>query len=169
MSEFKFNATESLGNTVPLHRGFFLCVLHADKKPPHVGCLVDGHFFSLKVNGKDEQIPVNQLFKALSLKKVPTLFIQVDCEMTRDRVKEVFSNYPSIQVGQSTCLSPLVELFQCKESVHKLSEFLQYLDDLGLIDTVFKVHLTDEFTAISAYSLEEIEQHLVYLSDVKGR
>lgn len=169
MSEFKFNATESLENTVPLHRGFFLCVLHADKIPPHVGCLVEGHFFSLKVNGKDDEIPVNQLFKALSLKKVPTLFIRVDCEMKRDRVKEVYANYSSIHVGQSTCLSPIVELFQCKESVHKLSEFLQYLDDQELIDTVFKVHLTDEFTAISAYSLEEIEQHLVYLSDVKGR
>ena len=169
MSEFKFNATESLENTVPLHRAFFLCVLHADKIPPHVGCLVDGHFFSLKVNGKDEQIPVNQLFKALSHKKVPTLFIQVDCEMKLDRVKEVYANYTSIHVGQSTCLSPIVELFQCNESVHKLSEFLEYLEDQGRIDTVFKVHLTNEFTSISAYSLEEIEQHLTKLSDVKGR
>ncbi|MEN9400628.1 MAG: hypothetical protein RL632_1731 [Bacteroidota bacterium] len=169
MSEFKFNATETLENTVPLQHGFFLCVLHADKIPPHVGCLVDGQFFSLKVNGKDEQIPVNQLFKALSLKQVPTLFIRVDREIKLNWVKEVYANYTAIQVGQSTCLSPLVELFKCKESVRKLSGFLEYLDAQGLIDTVFKVHLTDEFTAISAYSLEEIEQHLVYLSDVKGR
>jgi hypothetical protein len=169
MSEFKFYTTELLENTVPLHRGFFLCVLHADKIPPHVGCLLDGHFFSLKVNGKDEQIPVNQLYKALSLKKVPTLFIQVDCDIKLNRVKEVYANYTSIQVGQSTCLSPLLELFMCKESVRKLSEFLEYLESQGLIDTVFKVHLTDEFTAISAYSLEEIEQHLAKLSDVKGR
>jgi hypothetical protein len=169
MSEFKFNATIPLENTSPLQHGFFLCVLHADKIPPHVGCLVDGHFFSLKVKGKDDQVPVNQLLKSLSIKKVPTLFIHLDVQLKMDQVRAVYANYPCIQVGQSTCLSPIVELFNCKESVHKLSEFLEYLNNQGRIDTVFKVHLTDDFTAICAYSLEEIEQHLVYLSDVKGR
>jgi len=169
MSEFTFKATEVLENTLPLQRGFFLCVLHANKIPPHIGCLIDGQFFSIKVKGKDEQIPINQFFKALSIKKVPTLFIEVDTHINLDRVKDVYANYPCIQVGESTCLSPIVQLFECEESIHKLSEFLEYLTVQGRIKTVFKVHLNNEFSAISAYSLEEIKQHLVYLSDVKGR
>jgi hypothetical protein len=169
MSEFKFSAILSLENTVPLQHGFFICVLHADKIPPHIGCLIDGYFFSLKVNGKDEKIPVDQLVKAISIKTIPSLFIHVDTDINLDQVKEVYANFSCIEVGQSTCLSPIVQLFNCEDSVHKLSEFLQLLTDQGQMKTVFKVHLTNEFFGISAYSLEEIEQRLVYLSDVKGR
>ncbi len=169
MSEFKFSSLHELDQNEALAHGFYLCVLHADKIPPHIGCLIDGLFYSLKVNGKDEQLPVNQLLKAILRKKVPTVFVQVDTPESTRQVAEIYERYQKIEVGESTCLSPLVQLFKCEDSVYKLSQLLEHLNHGGRIKKVFKVHLTDEFTAIAAYSLEEIEQRLVYLSDVKRR
>ncbi len=169
MSEFTFPELVPLPSVVALQTGFFLCVLHADKIPPHVACVVDGQFFSLKVNGKDESIDVSTLLKALSLKKVPTLFIRVNNNITCSEVVRCYGDYSAIEVGKNTCLSPVIDLFECGDRVKKLSDLLRLLTQESLLKEVFKLHLEEDYTALPYYSNEDIEQRLLNLTDVKRR
>ena len=169
MSEFAFPELVALTTVDTLQTGFFLCVLHADKIPPHVACLVDGQFFSLKVNGKDESIDVTSLLKALSLKKVPTLFVRINKIITCSEVLRSYENYSAIQVGKNTCLSPVIDLFECGDRVKKLSDLLRLLQEQSLLKEVFKLHLNEDYTTLPYYSNQDIEQRLLNLTDVKRR
>jgi hypothetical protein len=169
MSEFTFPELIPLPSLDALQVGFFLCVLHADKIPPHVACLVDGQFFSLKVNGKDESIDVSSLLKALSLKKVPTLFVRVNKIITCSEVVRCYENYSAIEVGKNTCLSPVIDLFECGDRVKKLSDLLRILQQESLLKEVFKLHLKEDYVALPNYSNQDIDQRLLNLADVKRR
>jgi hypothetical protein len=169
MSEFTFPELVPLPSVLALQTGFFLCVLHADKIPPHVACVVDGQFFSLKVNGKDESIDVSTLIKALSLKKVPTLFVRVNKNITCSEVVRCYGDYSAIEVGKNTCLSPVIDLFECGDRVKKLSDLLRLLKQESLLKEVFKLHLVEDYTALPDYSNQDIEQRLLNLTDVKRR
>jgi hypothetical protein len=169
MSEFNFPGIVPLQSIDDLKAGFFLCVLHADKIPPHVGCIIEGHFFSLKVSGKDEAVDVSTLFKALTLKKVPTLFIGIKKEISSALVEYIYGNYTTVEVGQNTCLSPVIDLFECQGHVKKLSDLLRLLQEESLLKEVFKLHLREDYTALPDYSNQDIEQRLLNLTDVKRR
>lgn len=169
MSEFNFPGIVSLQSTDELKAGFFLCVLHADKIPPHVGCIIDGQFYSLKVSGKDHAVDVSALFKAITLKKVPTLFIGINKEIPSASVEHIYGKYTSIEVGQNTCLSPMIDLFKCHDRVQKLSDLLRLLQEESLLKEVFKLHLKEDYTALPYYSSQDIEQRLLNLTDVKRR
>ena len=53
MYSFQFDTINSLNNESALNTGCYLCIWHANKIPPHIGILIDGSYFSLKVKGKD--------------------------------------------------------------------------------------------------------------------
>jgi len=169
MSDFTFPGIVPLCSLDVLKSGFFLCILHADKLPPHVGCIADGQFFSLKVGGKDDAVDVSTLVKAITLKNVPTLFIGIDKNIPTGRIEEIYKSYSSIEVGQNTCLSPLIDLFECHSRVKKLSDLLLLLQDESLLKQVFKVHLNEHYTALPYYSCQDVEQRLLNLTDVKRR
>jgi hypothetical protein len=169
MSKFTFSEIVELPTVDSLHAGFFLCVLHADKIPPHVGCIIEGHFYSIKVNGKDEAVDVNAILKAITIKNVPTLFVGIDREISSAAVEHIYGKYSSIEVGQNTCLSPVIELFECADQVKKLSDLLRHLQEQSLLKEVFKLHLKEDYTALPYYSNQDIEERLLNLTDVKRR
>ena len=169
MSDFNFGIISNLKEFSVFDKGYFLWIWYADKIPPHVACLVDGQFFSLKVNGKDESIDVTSLLKALSLKKVPTLFVRVNKIITCSEVLRSYENYSAIQVGKNTCLSPVIDLFECGDRVKKLSDLLRLLQEQSLLKEVFKLHLNEDYTTLPYYSNQDIEQRLLNLTDVKRR
>jgi hypothetical protein len=169
MSEFPFTGLVILPSDEVLKSGFFLCVLHADKIPPHVGCIIAGQFYSLKVSGKDESVDVSTLLKAITLKKVPTLFVGIKKEIPSALVEHIYGNYTSVVVGQNTCLSPVIDLFECQGRVKKLSDLLRLLQEESLLKEVFKLHLKEDYDALPYYSSQDIEQRLLNLTDVKRR
>ena len=169
MSEFNFPKFVPLQSIDEINAGFFLCVLHADKIPPHVGCMIDGQYYSLKVSGKDHAVDVSTLFKAVTLKKVPTLFIGIKKEISSAQVEHIYRNYTSIEVGQNTCLSPMIDLFECHGRVKKLSDLLRLLQEESILKEVFKLHLKEDYTALPYYSSQDIEQRLLNLTDAKRR
>lgn len=169
MSEFTFPRIVPLHSVDDLQSGFLLCILHADKIPPHVGCIIEGQFYSLKVKGKDVAVDVKALFKAITLKKVPTLFVTIEKDIPSAMVEQIYGNYTSIEVGQNTCLSPMIDLFECHGRVKKLSDLLRLLQEESLMKEVFKVHLNVDYTALPYYSSQDIELRLLNLTDVNRR
>ena len=92
-------------------------VLHADKKPPHIGISIEAKFFSLKINGKDEDFPISSLIHLIHKKRIPTLRIQISRDENYEEIKRIFSNYGSKIKTPETCLSPITELLLSSKSM----------------------------------------------------
>ena len=69
MSSFEFENVLDLNSESALKEGFFLWIWHADKIPPHIGCSINGVYFSLKVNGKDDKKESNNALLVIQQKK----------------------------------------------------------------------------------------------------
>lgn len=42
-----------------------LWVWHADKIPPHIGFSINSHYFSLKANGRDVNVPIDSIIAVI--------------------------------------------------------------------------------------------------------
>ena len=164
MYSFKFEKVEGLINNERLYKGCFLCIWHAHKIPPHIGLLVDGFYYSLKVNGKDFAIPVSEIVKLINRKEICTVFVEVKYVLTKEEVEFVFSNYLSAKVSLHTCLSPISEIFKLSEKVNLLADLLNSFKSQGQIGEIFGLNLNPDFGGIPLYGKEEIEARLKSLS-----
>ena len=165
MYSFEFNTISQLKEYQELNSGFFLCIWHANKIPPHIGVIIDGSYFSLKVKGKDANIPVQDIVKLINRKGICSVFVKIDINFNKFYVEEVFSRFQIAQESKASCLTPITEIFNVNESIHKLSELLNYFKGKNKIDQVFGLNLTSDFKGILSYGKEEIEARLKQLSN----
>ena len=142
----------------------YLWVLHADKIPPHIGLSVEGKYFSLKSNGKDENLGLDGLFNVIDKKKIKTLLFELDSNLTRTDVEACFSTYDRTIVHEVTCLNPLKDLLGFKD-VRKLLDLLSELEQSGSIKSIVGLNIDDSFTGIVDYKVEDIHDRLAKLSN----
>lgn len=148
-------------------QGIFICVLHANKIPPHIGISENGSFFSLKINGKDEGIQIEKLLTILNKREIASLFIKLKkCEIKS--LANVFSNYEQIIPNKTNCLSPIVEVLKLESIFENISELLKFLDRKNNIESIFGLNLPNDYKGIPKYSKEEITNRIVYLKNAKG-
>jgi hypothetical protein len=164
MYSFEFNHIIPLEDLKSLQQGFFLCIWHANKIPPHIGVVIDGAYFSLKVKGKDVNIPVNEIVKLIEKKGICSVFVKIEQPIEKSDVAHVFSKFQIAQETKATCLTPITEILQVQNSVHKLSDLLNYFNAKNQISQVFGLHLDTHFNGILSYGKEEIEARLKQLS-----
>lgn len=164
MYSFEFDTIRQLDRSSDLNAGCFLCIWHADKIPPHIGIISNGKYFSLKVKGKDVDIPVSDIVKLINIKRIPTVFIGVDTDIKLERIAEIFSEYTRAEASKVSCLTPITEVFEVKENVFMLSELLKYFESKKLIRQLFGLNLSSDFKGILFYGKEEIEARLKQLS-----
>jgi hypothetical protein len=168
MYSFEFNSLESFTGINQLGDGFYLWVFHADKIPPHIGCSVNGQYFSLKFNGKDENVPIELVLATIDRKSIPTLIIEIKSTVSLEMVMDVFESYSTTVPNEVTCLAPIARLLHCPDSVRKLSNLLTYLSFRAELLRVFKLHLELNFMGIKHYSQGDIHQTLKQLRDAKS-
>lgn len=157
-----FDSIEGFSPSHPplLSKSTCLWVWNADKVPPHVGISSNGLYYSLKVNGKDWQVPISVLFDVIEKKNIPTL-----CFILRDKVFDLathFEKYERAEAGNITCLFPIRDLLNL-EGVGQLSELLNALSDEDRIDRCIGFNLPENYSGIPAYSIEEIHRRLEQL------
>lgn len=167
MYSFEFSDIQPLSVTTRFEDGFFLWIWHANKIPPHIGCSINGKYFSLKVKGKDNGIDSFKAFQLIQKKSVPTLFVELNQSINASYVQEVFDGYQHAEPQIATCLTPISQLFNCLTNVKQLSELLKYLQDRNKIEKVFGVNLDNDYRGILNYSQEDITNRLQKLKDVK--
>ena len=56
----------------------YLWVWHADKIPPHLGLSTQSRYYSLKSNGKDQNVCFEKVIQLIDRKKIKTLAIELD-------------------------------------------------------------------------------------------
>lgn len=167
MYSFEFSSIELVNQATLFDDGFFIWVWYADKIPPHIGCSVNGAYFSLKVNGKDKGISVSKAFQLIQNKAIPTIFVKVKTDLNQSSVHLAYESYQQAEPNLSTCLTPITQLFSCLSEVEQLSELLKYLSELQNLETVFGVNLKNDYRGIPNYNQQDITNRLQKLKDVK--
>ena len=142
----------------------FLWVLYADKIPPHVGISSNNCYFSLKYNGKDEYLHVDNVLKRLEQKKIKTLLFELTETISAGSIAEHFSAYSKTKTGHITCLHPVKETLHCN-NVQTLKELLSALNNAQWIGSVKGINIDDTFQGIIDYSLQDIHDRLRHLED----
>jgi hypothetical protein len=167
MYSFEFSSIELVNQATLFDDGFFIWIWYADKIPPHIGCSVNGAYFSLKVNGKDKGISVSKAFQLIQNKAIPTIFVKVKTDLNQSSVHLAYESYQQAEPNLSTCLTPITQLFSCLSEVEQLSELLKYLSEQQKMETVFGVNLKNDYRGIPNYNQQDITNRLQKLKDVK--
>lgn len=136
-----------------------LWVMHADKVPPHIGISIDGLFFSLKANGKDENKSLKSLVDLVQKKSIKTIGFYLDIEMNLSLVRRVYAGYDKTMSNRITCLNPIKEILNYK-SVDKLVDLLTILYTEHRIHSVIGIGVGQDFKGISHYNMEDIHNRL---------
>lgn len=168
MYSFEFDTLQPLQSDQQLNQGCFLCIWYANKIPPHIGIIIQGRYYSLKVKGKDSDIPVSEIVKLIQKKKITTVIAEVKTTIDIHRISTVFSTYSKAEASKVTCLTPITEVFGVKEHVNMLSELLNYFQSKQQIGQLFGLNLESDFKGILTYGKEEIESRLKQLSKSQG-
>lgn len=150
-----------------LTQGVYLWITHADKIPPHIGISVDGNYFSLKVNGKDDK-DIALIYRTISQKKIPSLFVQLDEKsLDKNRFLTVKNTFVSINQEVKTCLFPILNFLDLSNHSFLLVDLLKYLEENQIIIQYFALNLPTDFQGIKKYALEDVTNHLKKIKDAE--
>jgi len=142
----------------------YLWVWHADKIPPHLGLSTQSRYYSLKSNGKDQNVCFEKVIQLIDRKKIKTLAIELDCEIELAKVDRVFETYKMNSIAGTTCLSPIKDILG-KSNPSKL----QYLlDELELGQEIVKYigfNIDDSYKGIPYYTEQDILSRLELLAN----
>ena len=169
MSEYSFNHIDPLKDSETLQKGIYLCIIHADKIPPHIGLSIDGEYFSLKAKGKDVGVPVGEVIKIVSKKSIKTLFVRLNMTLTFQQVFDSYANFSKTVVFKTSCLSPIKAVFPIGDdrNIQKLTDLLVYLESKNVIKEVFGVNIDETYSGIPYYEVEDIHKRLELLIQPK--
>jgi len=137
----------------------YLWVLHADKVPPHIGVSSEGSYFSLKSNGKDQNLPISSVRSIVERKGIKTLLFKLDCNVSAKDIEEQFSLYTKTITNQVTCLNPLRNILNFSDA-RILKDLLAELNNEQLIQSVVGINIDDSFKGIQDYKIEDIHHRL---------
>lgn len=140
--------------------GIHLWIIHADKIPPHIGFSIDNHYFSLKANGKDNGISTDSILQIIQKKKIGTVFVKLNYDLTFYEVKAAFEKFESAKDLNSSCLVPIKNILNAPDSISKLSEMLHFLETQNTIYSTFGLHLSNDYKGIKSYTTTEIQQRI---------
>lgn len=151
-----------------LEQGIYLWVIHADKTPPHIGISKNGFYFSLKVSGKDESIPIYKVLHLLKSKAIPTLLMKTSENSIKFKeLSTVFDKYMQAGSSQFTCLTPITEIYFSQPQDLILSELLNLLNEAGVLEEIYGVNLSGNFKGIPYYERKDIQKRLDHLNHAK--
>ena len=162
MCDFKLESVKKFQLPKVL-KGVVVWVLHADKKPPHIGLSVDGCFFSLKARGKDVDIPIKNVVSLMNLKKTPFICFCLKDYISKNDVSSSFQFFHNTIPYKVTCLEPIKKILKEHNST-KLVELLFYLHQKERIENIYGLNLPKDFNGIKDYNLDDINKRLIFLS-----
>jgi len=142
--------------------GIVIWVLHADKIPPHIGISINGLFFSLKANGKDIAVPIENVLDVINRREITLLCFSLSDVLSEKRVADSFELYDKTIPNKITCLNPIKNILK-HDRPTKLVELLSLLEEEGRIINVFGLNILNDFSGIKDYDVADIHERLTLL------
>lgn len=156
-----------------LHKGLFICLLHAKRVPPHIGLIIDGNYHSLTIKGSEPNVSLKALLKTVELKKIETIFLKIETQpvFSIDYLNSVFlellKKYPKIISNEVTCLTPIKAFFNEFYAVESAESdiiytFLKLLANNNFILEAYSLNLTlqNNEIEIPIYSQNELGEKI---------
>lgn len=144
-----------------------LWIWYADKIPPHIGCSIDGFYFSLKAKGKDLNIPVMKVVKIIEKKAIPFLLIETDLGFSVQQIEDAYTPYFNASAEGISCLKPILDLIDNPAEVCQIKYLIEHLESTERIKHIFGVNLNQDYTGLKEYGQSEIMDRLRKLNHVK--
>ena len=166
MASFTFKSILHDSNPL-IESATFLWIWHADKIPPHIGISTQGHYYSLKVSGKDEKLNVQKVFSNAKYRKIPLILVELKQSLPVELLQDVFSNFDFAEVDKATCLSPLVTILN--KNAQQLSDLLFLLENESAINQFHGCNLPEGYSALQEYSSTEIQSRLKLLNEKRRK
>lgn len=154
-------------NEEELFNGLFIVVLHAIRKPPHIGIIADKQYHSLTIKGHEINVPVEALVRNATQRKIPSLFIKIKKHpvFSSNYLNEHFisnvKQFPIVDVSVATCLSPIKLFFEevyntPMRKVNYLYELLPLLESEELIESSSSLFVDEKNYQMPIYTFSEI-------------
>ena len=171
-----FNVRNILpADNVLLSNGFYLGMLYVNKIPPHLLLIVNGKIYGLSVKAKQSGEPFEPLLKTISVKKISSLFFQIESSVLKLNgltaealIEEIMFKYSAIN-GKLTCLSPIKDFFSASVSAEiiKSSTIFDLLPELYTHSAIKNVYhlfmekmLNNNNIELEIYSLDDIYRRI---------
>jgi hypothetical protein len=169
MAEFVFDHIHPIHEIEKLNKGVFLWIWNANSIPAHVGISVDGSYFSLKANKKEEHVNVKYCLDVVLSKSLQMVFVKLSdaVGISIDMVQNEFDNYKFIASDGVTCLTPICRITNVPNHVKMLSELLFYLAKTSIVEAYFGANLTSDYSALPVYEMSDIQNHILNLKNVR--
>ncbi|MBI1837355.1 MAG: hypothetical protein HYR91_08835 [Flavobacteriia bacterium] len=148
-------------------QGIYLWIWHANKIPPHIGISENGCYYSLKVNGKDEGLPLKKVKNIIVAKKIGVFIVELKEDNLIKNIPKTFSLFEKAVSNQTSCLTPIQELLGFSGERMILAQLLNKIRKNNTLGEVFSINLECDFNGILAYGNDEIEARLKHLENVK--
>lgn len=142
--------------------GFYLWIWYADKIPPHIGCSLNGFYYSLKVSGKDRALPVNRVLDLVLKKEIAFLLVELNSDVTKLQLDACFDQYEHATIDRS-CLTPILDVFTNPSGITLLRDLLTYLAQRDEIKCIFGLNLPETYQDLPVYSINEVKSRLLKL------
>lgn len=162
MFDFEFDKIKDGLPESGFENGAFLWVFHANKVPPHIGISINGKFYSLKSNGTDKRLDTKKIESLIKSKEIGSFIIELKPIIKGGVLDEIFEFYSQTKAGETTCLTPIKDLFQLPES-NKLSELLASLKHQNKLGTAYRFNLAESVTGIRKYESTDVLNRLIQL------
>jgi len=143
-----------------------LWVWHADKIPPHLGISIEGKYFSLKANGKDQGLAIDTILSVLNKKQIKTVCFEIDTTITLQDLESEFLKFTTTIPNEISCLEPIQNLLQIK-AASQLNDLLIALDERNQIKKTIGFNVTKEFKNFKRYTIEDVHARLKLLAKNK--
>ncbi len=141
-----------------------LWVWHADKIPPHIGFSIRNSYYSLKANGKDENVALDKILLIIERKKIKTLCFALDFKLEVADLATIYSLFKTTIPGEITCLAPIKKIVG-NVLATKLTELLEDLYSKGKVRQVYGHNIDDSFEGLYDYSLLDVHSRLQKLAN----
>lgn len=161
MEKSIFDSLQKLSSFPPIKMDvFYLWIWYADKVPPHIGCSFNQDYFSLKVNGLELEVDVDNAKKLVEYKEIPFLLIETKIVVRKSEIITVFKSCKDSIKKNGSCLTPLLKLVNPPEKVRILVELLDFLSQREEINHIFGLNLSENYQGLPKYGIEEIKNRI---------
>jgi hypothetical protein len=162
-----------------LSNGVYIVVMHATRIPPHIGLIIDKHYHSLTIKGRDINTPIRALIKNIEQRKIPSLFIKIKPHVTFSNayMREHFilnvQQFPKVDKDVATCLSPIKlffdEVYDVRmQEINFLFDLLPRLFEDDLIEFTSTLFVNEANYELPVYTQQELDAEIEHARMATG-
>lgn len=139
---------------------FYIMLMRPEHKPPHLGIMAQGQYFSLSVKGNALGEEGTVWKHKLERKNLPVLWVKFD-PIDIVYIREVFEKFDQhTALGEITCLAPIKEIIGIEADY--IFELIAYMEQENKIIGYFSTALSKAKVEIPFYSMEEIQSCITH-------